>query len=214
MAEKKATTQRAPSEIPKRGRIGEKGRFGFPQSGVPLTGRDSGGLEIKIPARGRKGFPTGFTLIELAVTVVASTIVILTIGIILADSHRGWNRMYSRIYSDVMTDSYVARKTFDSVTRQASSGAVDVGGTWLEVYYYASADSTVVDRYARFYQSGDELKVEHGSLDPREALSIRTICRNVQRCVFKIEGRSAQMILTLNDGSQVVTTVSSAFMHN
>ncbi len=59
----------------------------------------------------------GFTLIELAMAAAISTIVILGVGVLLVDSQRGWIRMYNRIYSDVVTDSYVARKTFDVVIR-------------------------------------------------------------------------------------------------
>ena len=62
----------------------------------------------------------GFTIIELVVAMSIAIIPILTIGIILSDSQRGWNSMYERVYSDVVTDSYVARKTFDAVTRKAT----------------------------------------------------------------------------------------------
>ena len=158
----------------------------------------------------------GFTLIELAITVVVSTIVIIGIGVVLADSQRDWNRMYNRIYSDVVTDSYVARKRFDAVIRKASREKllVDDAGNWLEVNYYADSDSEVVDRYARFYEASGQVSIEYGKLDPRETLTTTIVCENVSNCVFKQAGRSAQMILTLDNGSQTVTTTSSAVMHN
>ena len=158
----------------------------------------------------------GFTLIELAVTVVISTIVIIGIGVVLADSQRSWNKMYNRVYSDVATDGYVARKMFDAVIRKASREKllVDEDGNWLEVYYYADGSSTVIDRYARFYETGGQLNIEYGKLDPREILTTQTVCENVSDCVFKGAGRSAQMILTLDNGSQTVTVASSAVMHN
>jgi len=160
----------------------------------------------------------GFTLIELVVAMVAAVIVILGIGIILADSQRGWHRMYNRVYSDVVVDSYVARKRFDVVIRKASSEnfLLDDAGSWIEVYYYADSSSAVVDRYARFYESDadDQLNVEYGKLNPRETLTTQTICDNVSDCIFKRAGRSAQMILTLDNGSQTATVTSSAVMHN
>ena len=167
----------------------------------------------------RKNKPTvrrGFTIVELAITVVVSVIVILGIGVVLADSQRNWNRMYNRIYSDVVTDSYVARKMFDSVIRKASREKllVDDAGNWLEVYYYADSDSEDVDRYARFYKTGSQLSAEYGKLDPLETLTTTIVCENVSNCVFKQVGRSAQMILTLDNGTQAVTTTSSAVMHN
>ena len=55
-------------------------------------------------------FLTGLTLVELMVATVLSLIVITGIGIILADSQRGWNAMYNRTYSDVVT--------FNSITKR------------------------------------------------------------------------------------------------
>ncbi len=159
----------------------------------------------------------GFTIVELMITVMLAAIVMFGVGAMVVDSQRGWHRMYNRIYSDVATDSYVARKTFDSVTRKASSETLllDAAGNWLEVYYYADANSAVVDRYARFSYDGiDQLNIEYGIVEPRETLTIRTVCENVSSCVFKAAGCSAQMILTLDNGSQTATVVSSAIMHN
>jgi len=158
----------------------------------------------------------GFTLAELAVTTVVAAIVIFGIGAMLVDSQRGWQVMYSRINSDVMNDSYVARKAFDAVIRKASKEKflLDSAGGWLEVYYYAGSDSTVVDRYARFYVADSRLNIEYGKLNPRETLIVQTVCANVSSCVFKVSGCSAQMLLILDNGSQAITVVSSAVMHN
>jgi hypothetical protein len=91
---------------------------------------------------------------------------------------------------------------------------LDDGGSWIEIYYYADDDSSVLDRYARFFENNGELNIEYGRLEPRETLDIQTICSNVSRCTFKAAGQSAQMTLTLDDGSQTITVVSSAVMHN
>lgn len=158
----------------------------------------------------------GFTIIELVIAAALGVIVMLGVAVILADSQRGWQRMYNRIYSDVVTGGHIARRTFDRVVRKASrqSFLLDEAGNWLEVYYYADSDSAVVDRYARFYEAGGQLNIEYGRLDPRETLWIQTICGNVSDCVFKEGGSSVQMILALDDGSQTATVMSSAIMHN
>ncbi len=44
----------------------------------------------------------GFTITELMVTVMISTIVMFGIGFMVVDSQRGWNRMYNRVYSDIV----------------------------------------------------------------------------------------------------------------
>lgn len=158
----------------------------------------------------------GLTIVELMIATALAGIIISGVAIVLGDAQRGWNAMYNRVYSDVVTDGYIARRTFDSIVRNATGEdfSLDAGGNWLEVYYYADANSTVLDRYARFYEAYGQLNVEYGILEPRETLRIQTVCGNVQGCVFRGAGKSAQMILTLSDGSQTTTVMSSAVMHN
>jgi len=158
----------------------------------------------------------GFTLIELLMATAIMVIVVLAIGIALVDGQRGWNIQYERIYSDVVTDGYVARKKFDAVMRTASGEKflLDDAGSWVEVYYYANGDSAVVDRYARFYVADGNLNVEYGQLDPTVTLSVETVCGNVSGCTFAQVGRSIQMILTLDNGTQTNTVISSAVTHN
>jgi len=160
--------------------------------------------------------PKGFTLIELVIATAITVIVILGVAITLADSQRSWNAMYNRIYSGVVTDGHIARRTFDRVIRKASgeSFLLDTAGNWVEVYYYTDANSIVVDRYARFYEADGQLNIEYGKLDPRGTLNIQTVCENVSDCVFMAQGTSVQMILRLDNGSEAATVVSSAVAHN
>ncbi len=164
----------------------------------------------------RKTSSRGFTLIELIIATAIMVIVMLAIGMVLVDGQRGWSIQYDRIYSDVVTDGYVARKKFDAVMRRASGETISLGddGGWVEVCYYADDTSTLVDRYARFYTANGDLNVEYGQLDPKETLSVETVCGNVSACVFEQVGLSAQMILTLDNGTQTNTIVMSAVTHN
>ena len=167
--------------------------------------------------KSKKRHRGGFTITELAITAVASVIVIGGIGVVLVDGQRGWNQMYSRTYAGVVVDSQIARRMFDSVIRKASREKllVDPFGNWAEIYYYSSPSSTEADLYARLFTSGDQLDIEYGRLLPtRQTLRVDTVCDNVQSCVFKFTGRSIQMILSLDDGSQAVTVVCSSVMHN
>ena len=161
--------------------------------------------------------PKGFTSIELMIATMIGSIVMLGVGMAIADSHRGFNAMYDRMYSDVVTDGYIARKLFDSVIRRATRTRflLDANGNWIEVYHCQDPNSTIVDSYARFYTANGELNIEYGSLNPTQTLSTNTICVNVAGCVFfRGAGRSAQMVLTLDNGSQTMTVVSSAVMQN
>lgn len=157
-----------------------------------------------------------FTLVELMIAMAISCIVILTIGLVLADGQKAWNKMYSNVYSDVSTASIVASKAFDAVVRKSGSEkiSVDPAGNWVEVQYYNNDASTAFDRYARFYKQNGQLKIERGYISPHAVISTEIICGNVTDCVFKSTGKSAQMILTLENSSQKMDVVSSAVLNN
>jgi len=161
----------------------------------------------------------GFTLVELMVGVAFLGIVTLSVGIVLADSQRGWIAMYNRVYSPVVTDAETARRTFGSIVRKASKNniVVDDTGTWVEVRYYQDLTSTYLDQFARFYTSGNELKVTYCSIDTVgeiNELLTQTLSSNVSSCVFiPIEG-SVQMILKLDNDSETATVVTSVIAHN
>jgi Tfp pilus assembly protein PilW len=164
----------------------------------------------------RKQNRKGLTLIELMISAVIAIIVIFGIGIVLSDSHRGFNSMYDRVYSDVVTNGHVARRMFDSTVRKSSSQGflLDENGQWVEIYYYSDPNIATVNRYARFFVAGDTLNIERGQLNPKQTLSVEPICADVNACTFKGAGRSLQMLLTLSNGSETITTLTSAVMHN
>jgi hypothetical protein len=138
------------------------------------------------------------------------------IGVVIVDSQRGWNQMYEHVNSDVATDGYVARKKFDSIIRKSSAESISLGENydWVEVYYSSGDSSTAIDSYARFYKAENYLKIKYGKLNPKATLDTDTICGNVSDCKFKHGGRSVQMILKLDNGTQKNTIVTSAVTHN
>lgn len=164
----------------------------------------------------RSRFCSGFTLLEMMITVAVSTILFGSVMVLIVDSQRGYNQMFMRNNSDVLTSGYIARRTFDSIVRKADADSytIDENGYWLEVHYYSSDAVAVPDKYAKFYESDGDLNVEFGSLDPQITTDVQTVCENVTECTFKSSGNSAQMFLTIDDGEQSVTVVSSAIMHN
>jgi prepilin-type N-terminal cleavage/methylation domain-containing protein len=171
---------------------------------------------IKMIERNRPRAPRGFTLVELLITTLVMSIVGFAIGVVVVDAQTGWNVMYRRINSDIVSDGYAARNKFDSVMRSASSSQVVLAGDggWIEVYSYASAASSAVDRYWRFYVSGGDLYAEYGQLEPRSTLSTETVCENVSDCTFQQFGQAIQMTLALDNGTQTNTVVTSAVAHN
>lgn len=158
----------------------------------------------------------GFTIIELAIAAIAMIIVLSAVTVILVDSQRGFNGLYNSINSDVVEGSFIAKNRFDSIVRKSrwQNCVIDPDGRWIEVCYYQDSSSTSVDRFARFYRDANDLVVEYGQLNPRQTISVETVCGSVSGCSFKKVGSSAQMMLTLSNDKQTLTTVSSAFMHN
>lgn len=163
----------------------------------------------------KTGKSSGFTLVELMIAMVIMLITAAAIGTVIVDSQNGWSQIYNRVNADVVTDGYVARKKFDAVIRSASSEKVDFDDTksGIEVYY-SSGSSTILDRYARFFATDGDLNIEYGQLDPKVTSVVETICDNVSSCTFDQKGRSVQMILKLDNGTQTNTIVTSAVMHN
>lgn len=161
----------------------------------------------------------GFTLTELAATVMIAGIMMLALGVVLVDSQKGWQQTFERVFSDVSTDGYVARKTFDTIVRKSSFKSEVLGDGFVEVYYYNDPDtSTRLDRYAKFYQKTDKLFVDYGNLDaggsPTGNPNTVTLARNVLDVEFSIAGTSVQMVLNLDSGEQQLTVMTSAVRHN
>jgi len=167
-----------------------------------------------------------FTLVELIAATVIAIIAIAPIAVSMVNSQRTWQTAYDRIYADVVTRSYAARKRFDSLIRKAGSSTVtvDKDKEGIMVRYYSSNSASYMDRYAYLYLSNDGiLKVEYGMVASTskkgntstvQNTSTEIICENVSSCTFLKTGNSAQMFLTLDDGSKSYTVISSALMHN
>jgi prepilin-type N-terminal cleavage/methylation domain-containing protein len=164
----------------------------------------------------------GFTLTEITIAMTMVGVVILSVGTMLVDSQRGWSRMYNRVNNGVVSDGYVARRSFDAVVRKSSIKRELVGADKdeLEVYYYEDPEtSTGLDRYARFYVTdGEEFVVDYGELDaggnPQGSTHTVTLASNVQSVYFAVSGASVQMTLELNDGDEALTVTTSAIRHH
>jgi prepilin-type N-terminal cleavage/methylation domain-containing protein len=180
--------------------------------------------------RSRAGY-RGFTLTEMAAAMLIMTIVVLGMGVTFVDSSKGWTRMYDRAYEGVVGDAFAARRAFDAVVRRSVTDVcrLSADGRSIVVFYYADSGSTAVDRYARFFLQGDELRVEYGVIHSAVALvneyghwgaehysvsSGITLAQSVTDVNFSVNGACARMILKLDDGTVSMTVSSSANRHN
>jgi len=157
-------------------------------------------------------------MVELITVIAISGILLVGIGIYLVDTHRGWAKMLDWIHSDVITESIIARKTFDGTVRQSARFYTLVpGGEGVEVNYYTDpANNTALlpDLYATFYVSGNQLLVERGIRDPKTELQTEVLANNVTNYVFASESTAVKMSITLDDGKHKMTTACSAVLHN
>ncbi len=165
----------------------------------------------------------GFTLSELTVAVMISLIVVLSAGMILAGNQKGWSAMFDRVYSDVVTDGYVAKRGFDAIVRKSSIFArlPVLGSTneFVEVYYYDNVNSAEPDRWARFYTSGGELLVDHGNIDPSTGNTLTAwasmpLARNVTSVSFSVIGTNVRMLLNLDNSRELLEVRCSAVRHS
>jgi len=158
----------------------------------------------------------GFTIIELVIAVVVCTTALMGIGFVTVESQRSWTRTYTSIFSDVTTQSQVAKICFVSVIRKAQKNTLVINnaGNSIKVSYYSSSAVGKADCYARLYAADGDLYVEYGTLDPKQTTCTNTLCNNVHSCRFQQIGTSVQMIFTLNNGRQATTVATSAVMHN
>jgi len=155
----------------------------------------------------------GFTLIEMAVSMLAGSVLILVTGAFLADYQRAFNDTYDYAYSSAQEADMAARTVFYQTVRQAAStGAASVAsdGSWLEVQYYTQPESSSLDRSARFYLSEQDLLLERTDPDTGQSLSVQTVCGTVSSVRFALTGNSARMFLELDDGSSTRVVNASA----
>lgn len=162
----------------------------------------------------------GLTLIELMVTMLLASIVLLGMSGVLADAQRGYNRMYDRINSPVVQDAYAAKAVFDRVVRKASATVdPEIIGSSVKVYYYSGSGISSPDRYAYFYVNGsNQLVLEEGvhTSTADTASGSRVIADNVVQAntAFIQKGACVQMVLHLDNGKEDLVITCSSIRHN
>jgi hypothetical protein len=160
-----------------------------------------------------------FTLVELAIGVVAGLIIILAVAISLGDATGAWVSGYNVVNAGVISDSYVAQKAFDREIRAASYGKLPVCNTTLNTGYvkvYKDDPIGNINAYRKFYLSGKTLILESGTVSGSTETSTGTqnVVTDVNGVSFNVNGRSAQMILNLTLNGKTETTVTSAYLNN
>jgi len=182
------------------------------------------------------------TLIELMVTILAALVLIVGISSMLYHGHMGYRRLFRRVNNEVVRNAYEARRTFDRIVRRSSIRRCDLadGNNTAYVYYFANPQNMSVedpDRYAKFYVSGTELRLEEGTVQTgtfelpvpgRTPSGDMRLAQNVvvpAAGVFALQGNAVRMVLILDDETSPLpgvtqletvkmTVTSEAIRHN
>jgi len=177
-------------------------------------------------AKGRRAGHGGFTLVEMTVTMLAAGVLFLAVGTILSGFQKSWNQSYNRVYGEVVSDGYIARRIFERYVRRATikkcypDFTVGTAYNEVEVYYYSVPGSSPLDRYAKFFFNDGKLKLEIGQLVPGtfdhagSGSTTQVVARHVTACYFTQEGICLSMYLTLDDGSTSNTITVTATRHS
>jgi prepilin-type N-terminal cleavage/methylation domain-containing protein len=165
----------------------------------------------------------GFTLVEVSVVIAMVGIMTLGAGVLLANGQKSWGQLFGRVYGDSAIDSFAAQKAFDTVCRKASlrKYVLSGSGNSLQLYYWDSASTaSTPEHYARFYQSGEDMFVEYGSMQagtwqPDAGAPVTTVklAGDVESLKFTVEGTSVQMFLSYTDET-IMPVVCSSVRHN
>jgi hypothetical protein len=163
----------------------------------------------------------GLTLIELMTASVMGVTCMLAVGAVVYDSQKAWNETYTKANSAIMLDSHMASKAFEATVRNATCEKylldppdMDGKSHWVEVYYFASTSSAIIDRYAKLYVEGGKFYIEHGNISPRQILNTIAICSNVTGFNFSGSGRCIRMDMTLSNNNEDVSFFCSAIPQN
>ena len=164
----------------------------------------------------------GFTITELILAIAVSAIMILTVGVVMLDTQRGWMDTYAKVHGGAAGDAMMAKTAFDRIVRKASRSFYEIAAVDdITVYYYDNwLTSPVLDRYARFYRPADnptDMYVQHGNVDGSGAKTMTgqiQLSSHVDDLEFNVFDGGIEMKLALDDNLETTTVVTAAILHN
>ena len=161
----------------------------------------------------------GFSITELILAIAISSILVLTMGVVMVDTQRGWMDSYAKVHGGAATDAAVSKAAFDKVVRKASRSIYyfDADDDMTVHYYNNWLTSTEPDRSARFYRSTEnpsEMYIQHSDIETSEVLAEVLLATNVADLEFKPISGGLEMKLALDDGREATTVITTALLHN
>lgn len=71
-------------------------------------------------SRKSRKFDSGITLVELVVTMLIASMLVLVVGVLVVNGQRGWNKIYNSAHKQIKQDSQAVMIRFGSMGRKAN----------------------------------------------------------------------------------------------
>jgi len=169
-------------------------------------------------------FRSGFTLLEMAIGIIAAAVLTMSVGVLLADGQKYYNRLYTRVNGPSATDTYVVRQAFDAICRKASwrKCIISPDNSELTLYYYRTGSTSLIpDQYAHFYISDGQLFVEHrdlksGTWIPDTSIDTTQVllASQVNEVKFSTQGTAVSILLFFEQQTGALPVSCTAVRHN
>jgi len=162
-------------------------------------------------------------MLEMTLSLVIVSVLILAVGGVISDSYANWDDMYDRIFGTVPESIVKIQRDFNVNCRRATLRNVYLSADRRTLIVYQFADrinpSYWPDRYVQYYLDGTTFRSEYGELNAaaltkKNTIHTDVICENVQYLSFSVQGLSVQLCITINDGQTKRTFAWAAVRHN
>lgn len=170
-----------------------------------------------------RNLKSGFTMIEMMISLVIVSILVLVVGSVVSDSYGNWNDMYERVFGVQANNIVKVQRDFNATCRKATLRNVylSTDKRTLIVYYFSSHINPPYwpDRYVQYYLDGTNFKVEYGELNfatltKKNSTRTDILCDNVQYLNFAVQSLSVQLCMTTNNNGSLRTFAWAAVRHN
>lgn len=159
---------------------------------------------------------TGLTLMELMVTMLISSILLVAVGIIMLDTQRGWQYTYTKVHGGAVVDAATAKTAFEKMFRKASRKKyIRTAADDITVFYYSNwLKEGDPDKYARFYRQNGTLFLKEGNIANADSDQTFILANRVTNAIFRPWPGAIQMLLTVQYPTESITATSTAELHN
>jgi|GEM_PF-7113001 len=183
------------------------------------SGKSRSGIGSKRHRRSR-----GFTLIELTIGIIASTLFSLALGTVFVDATLAWGDNFEKAYSDINAESTGIKNRFRTMVRKGLDDQIAIQTTnpsSLTVYMYEDASSYPnADIFERLTYDSDAktlLWERYYANDVSTAIETQLVSSKMTSCTFSDNSTAVTMGFTLTDtidSSKTAEVITTAVMQN